>query len=330
MTEFKQIIGRGTRIHEDYGKLYFTIMDFRKATELFADPDFDGDPVQIYEPKEARRPGRHPRRAGDARRRPPKASIPATEQRTGVDPAATAPSGRRRQASAIEVRRRRRCRSTSSAERVQYYGNDGKLITESLKDYTRKAVRKELRLARRFPQAWNEADRKQAIVDELEEQGVFFDELAERGRQGLRRLRPRLPRRLRPAAAHAQGARRATSASATTSPSTASKARAVLDALLDKYADEGVDDHREHSRSSRSSRSPASARRSRSSRPSAARTPTSRPSRPRRRPLRDSLSVNEDPWPSAPPSRPSRTSCARTPASMATPSASASSSGCSS
>ena len=51
MTEFKQIIGRGTRINEDYGKYYFTIIDFKKATELFADPDFDGDPVQIYEPR---------------------------------------------------------------------------------------------------------------------------------------------------------------------------------------------------------------------------------------------------------------------------------------
>src|SRR3989442_9907486 len=51
MTEFKQIIGRGTRINEAYDKFYFTIMDFRKATELFADPNFDGDPVQIYEPK---------------------------------------------------------------------------------------------------------------------------------------------------------------------------------------------------------------------------------------------------------------------------------------
>src|SRR4029450_11501682 len=50
MTEFKQIIGRGTRINEDYGKLYFTIMDFRGATALFADKDFDGRPVQIYEP----------------------------------------------------------------------------------------------------------------------------------------------------------------------------------------------------------------------------------------------------------------------------------------
>src|SRR3546814_5725461 len=52
MTEFKQIIGRGTRIDEEPGKQYFTIMDFKRATELFADPDFDGDPVQIYEPVE--------------------------------------------------------------------------------------------------------------------------------------------------------------------------------------------------------------------------------------------------------------------------------------
>src|SRR5437016_6402475 len=52
MTEFKQIIGRGTRINEDYGKFFFTIMDFKRATALFADKDFDGDPVQIYEPKE--------------------------------------------------------------------------------------------------------------------------------------------------------------------------------------------------------------------------------------------------------------------------------------
>src|SRR5205807_2158995 len=52
MTEFKQIIGRGTRINEEYNKFFFTIMDFKRATAHFADPDFDGDPVQIYEPKE--------------------------------------------------------------------------------------------------------------------------------------------------------------------------------------------------------------------------------------------------------------------------------------
>ena len=52
MTEFKQILGRGTRVHEDTRKLYFTLMDFRGATNHFADPEFDGEPVQIYEPGE--------------------------------------------------------------------------------------------------------------------------------------------------------------------------------------------------------------------------------------------------------------------------------------
>jgi type I restriction enzyme R subunit len=52
MTEFKQILGRGTRVHEDTRKFYFTLIDFRGATGHFADPDFDGEPVQIYEPCE--------------------------------------------------------------------------------------------------------------------------------------------------------------------------------------------------------------------------------------------------------------------------------------
>src|SRR3546814_9632062 len=50
MTEFKQIIGRGTRINEDYGQYWFTILDFKRATELFAAPAFDGKPTQIYVP----------------------------------------------------------------------------------------------------------------------------------------------------------------------------------------------------------------------------------------------------------------------------------------
>ena len=52
MTEFKQIVGRGTRVHADSEKYYFTLVDFRKATNHFADHDFDGEPVQIYEPGE--------------------------------------------------------------------------------------------------------------------------------------------------------------------------------------------------------------------------------------------------------------------------------------
>ena len=71
MTEFKQIIGRGTRINEDYNKLFFTIMDFKRATALFADPDFDGDPVQIYEPGPDDSPFRRTTQRTDRGRRPP-------------------------------------------------------------------------------------------------------------------------------------------------------------------------------------------------------------------------------------------------------------------
>ena len=146
MTEFKQIIGRGTRIDEDYEKFYFTIMDFRKATELFADPDFDGEPVQIYEPD-----GDDPigaARRGDAsdRRRAPTSVL--------VDPEPVDDGRRRRRAmrtaarTASQVRRRRRA-GRVVAERVQYYGKDGKLVTESLRDYTRNAVHEEYAIARR-------------------------------------------------------------------------------------------------------------------------------------------------------------------------------------
>jgi type I restriction enzyme, R subunit len=72
MTEFKQIIGRGTRINEDFDKYWFTIMDFKKATELFADPDFDGDPVQIFEP------------GGDEPPVPPDAPLDQCRQETGA------------------------------------------------------------------------------------------------------------------------------------------------------------------------------------------------------------------------------------------------------
>ena len=110
MTEFKQIIGRGTRINEDYGKFYFTIMDFKKATELFADPDFDGEPVEIYDFDGGNGPGSPWEGEGETGR-----------EKYFVDDVG------------VEV----------VTERTQYYGPDGKLITESLKDYTRKTVLKD-------------------------------------------------------------------------------------------------------------------------------------------------------------------------------------------
>jgi type I restriction enzyme, R subunit len=172
MTEFKQIIGRGTRIREKDGKVYFTIMDFRKATNLFADPDFDGDPVQIYEPAEDEPPV------------PPEVDndgdagedifddgevindFPETpEEPEGPD------QPRKYYVNNIEV--------TVAHERVQYYGANGKLITESLKDYTRKNVQQEFSSLDDFIRRWTESEKKEELIAELAEHGILLEALKE-------------------------------------------------------------------------------------------------------------------------------------------------------
>jgi type I restriction enzyme, R subunit len=170
MTEFKQIIGRGTRIKEDYGKFYFTIIDFKKATELFVDPNFDGDPVQIYEPKhldDSPVPPELPEGEDDVY--PPEGGFEWTD---GDDREDVEEVGVRRYVVAnVEVR--------VIAERVQYYDSSGKLIAESLKDYTRKKLNQEFTSLDDFLVRWSSADKKQAIVDELAKEGIFFEALAD-------------------------------------------------------------------------------------------------------------------------------------------------------
>jgi len=232
MTEFKQIIGRGTRINEDYNKLFFTIMDFKRATALFADPDFDGDPVQIYEPPEdgpVTPPDDEPeegestvREGGDEE---PGPFGGGGEGRPGGDPPT------KYYVDNVEVR--------VATERVQYLDESGKLITESLKDYSRKTVRKEFSSLDAFLTVWNDADKKQAILEELATKGVFLDELAEQvGRDYdafdlichvafdapplTRKERADKVKKRNVFAKHGD------------------KARAVLDALLQKYADSGI------------------------------------------------------------------------------------------
>ena len=239
MTEFKQIIGRGTRINEDYGKYYFTIIDFKKATELFADPDFDGDPVQIYEPK------------GDESPVPPDVPDEAesgggvTYPESGEDQdwtgvAEPGPEGdggcvRRYVVANVEVK--------VAAERVQYFDANGKLITVSLKDYTRKALAREYASLDDFLRRWRSAEKKQAIIDELAEQGVFFDALADEiGRHSGKAFDPfdlvchvawDMPPLTRKERAEQVKKRNYFTRYG-------EQARQVLEALLDKYADEGV------------------------------------------------------------------------------------------
>jgi type I restriction enzyme R subunit len=154
MTTFKQIIGRGTRILEEYNKFFFTIMDFKKATTLFSDPEFDGEPVVIYEPGHDDDPV--PPDGGDEADEGDEDDESGGEQKVYV--------------SGVPVR--------IIAERVEYVGTDGKLITESYREFAKKQVRTEFASLNDFIRRWNEADRKQAIIDELEEHGVILKNLA--------------------------------------------------------------------------------------------------------------------------------------------------------
>ena len=115
MTEFKQIVGRGTRVHEDTKKFYFTLIDFRGATSHFADPDFDGEPVQIYEPGDDDPIDAARRRAADRRgRRRRRRRRPARTKRSSIEPGRSLPR-RRRQAAEDLCRWRRRHASSPSA-----------------------------------------------------------------------------------------------------------------------------------------------------------------------------------------------------------------------
>jgi len=229
MTEFKQIIGRGTRVNEDYGKFYFTIMDFRKVTELFADPNFDGDPVQIYEP------------GPDDPVVPPE-DVPVEGEGiggdgTGEDPIVEIIIGEPR------PKRPRYVLDDVGVEiisvREQYYGKDGKLITESLKDYTRKTVAEEFDSLDDFVRRWTTADKKQAVIDELVEQGVLLEALAEEVGKDFDPFdlichvaygQPPLTRKER-----ADNVKKRHYFA-----KYGEQARAVLEALLDKYADSGI------------------------------------------------------------------------------------------
>jgi len=178
MTEFKQIIGRGTRINEDYGKHYFTIMDFRNVTALFADPEFDGNPVRIkefnqrddisnFEDEQDASPVLDDL-TGEIIDFPPPSSE-GIDDSPKVEEQDISGLSRKVYVDGVEV--------TILNERVQYMTADGRLITEDLLDYTRKNIQGRFASLDSFLVSWKQADRKRAIVDELESRGVFFEEL---------------------------------------------------------------------------------------------------------------------------------------------------------
>lgn len=215
MTIFKQIIGRGTRIEEDFNKYFFTIMDFKKATELFRDPDFDGEPVVIYKPTDDDDPV------------PPDPDGPDDDGSGNSDN-----EGEKKYVvNGVQVK--------IIAERVEYVGPDGQLITESYRDFSRKQIKSEFASLDEFLRRWNAADKKQAIIELLEENGIILDNLAEEVGKDYSDFdlichiaydQPPLTRRER--ANNVKKRNYFTKYGA--------QARNVLDALLDKYADDGI------------------------------------------------------------------------------------------
>jgi len=237
MTEFKQIIGRGTRVHEDSHKFYFTVLDFRGATNHFADPDFDGEPVQIYAPQ--------PGQPIDPPEPPEGGDEPGSEgggdhgggETVLINP--LGPTGGEGGGGPQKKIYVDGVKAVIVAERVEYLDENGKLITESLRDFTKKAIRKRFASLDAFLARWNAEERKQAIIDELKAEGLPIEPiLAELGKD----LDPfdlichvafdakPLTRQERAANVQKRNA----------FAKYGDKARAVLDALLVKYADEGV------------------------------------------------------------------------------------------
>ena len=237
MTEFKQIIGRGTRLRPEFGKYYFTIMDFRGVTRLFEDKEFDGEPVQIKDVKETEEmPAEEQTKEeivdiiDEISKEETVVDIPPNIDLTDIE----TPT-RKFYVNGVEV--------VQVGERVQYYGKDGKLITESLVDYTKKNLKEQFATMNDFIKKWSEADKKSAIIEELEEQGILFEELREEVKQKTGKDlsifdlichvtfdMPPLSRKERAEKVKKRNYFGKYS----------EKARAIINALIDKFADEGI------------------------------------------------------------------------------------------
>ncbi len=217
MTEFKQIVGRGTRLREDKGKWHFEILDFRNATNLFKDPEFDGDP----EPPQGGGEGGHSggRKGGGGE---------GGEGGQGGDkPSKYIVGGHD-----IKI----------THEKVSYLGSDGHtLVTESLTAFTKRNIRGKYATLDDFINNWNESERKRVIVDELKEYDVLID--------AIRESKPELAEADifdiichvafdKKPMTRKERARKVKESDYLSKYQ--DKAREVLETLLDKYADNGI------------------------------------------------------------------------------------------
>ena len=230
MTEFKQIIGRGTRINEDFGKTFFTIMDFRNVTNLFADPDFDGDPVVVKE-------------IGAEDEIAPDDFVTDRGGKEVIFELPEPPSLIDGGAIVVEASEKYYVNGVNVAilnERIQYLDSNGDLIIGSLKDYTKQKVLEKYQSLDGFLKRWNKCDKKQAIIEELMAQGIVVEDLKEAVSKEMDIFdlichtafdQPPLTR--------AERVNQVRKRDYFTKYGT--QTRNVLDALLDKYADEGIE-----------------------------------------------------------------------------------------
>ncbi len=240
MTKFKQIIGRGTRINEEYNKLYFTILDFRNATDLFADKDFDGDPIRIKPVTEdVDLEGIIDEEETD--------TTPIIDEETGEDIIITPPDireppiitdppppGTRQKiyVNGVDV--------SVLISRELYFDHTGNPITISLKDYTKEIIKGQYSSLDSFLNRWNTSERKEVIIKELKEQGVLVEALMEAVEKKVDLFdlichiaydQPPLTRKER-----ANNVKKRNYFT-----KYGEQSRKVLEALLDKYADEGIE-----------------------------------------------------------------------------------------
>ena len=251
MTEFKQIIGRGTRINEEYDKTFFTIMDFRNVTDLFADPAFDGDPVMIRKVKgedlltnEDILPNESQNVIDPETNQPidfDKTSIPEQSETPQIIQGGNITDEPRPKVyvAGVDV--------SVLNERVQYLNSNGDLMTETLKEYTKNSILREYRTMNEFLTQWNNAKKKKAIIDELEAEGIILDNLMDDVKKNLDVFdlichiawdKPALTRRER-----AENVKKRNYFT-----KYGDKAKKVLEALLDKYAEIGIENIEDLSR----------------------------------------------------------------------------------
>lgn len=171
MTEFKQIIGRGTRVRDDYGKLYFNILDYTgSATRLFADPDFDGEPVLVSE-EEMNAAGETVTETvvQESTDKPEQ----ETDTRSHDEPIAP-PRKFYADEGWVEI----------AAHLVYELDAEGKqLRVVKFTDYTAEKVRNMWPSAADLKSKWGHAEERAAIIEALESRGISFDELAESAQQ---------------------------------------------------------------------------------------------------------------------------------------------------